>query len=148
LHGHPAPRAHVRIRRPPDDDRAPAREGLPRPERQIVRRTRQLRDGDQGTHRVPGDQLRQRRPGLGHGHHCVHDGAHERGSESTPDGVWLSFPQLGALEDEMAKKSPIEKNNRRRKMAETYAKKRAELKATALDESLPLEERFEARMKL
>ena len=48
----------------------------------------------------------------------------------------------------MAKKSSIEKNNRRRKMAETYAKKRAELKARALDESLPLEERFEARMKL
>ena len=48
----------------------------------------------------------------------------------------------------MAKKSSIEKNNRRRKMAETYAKKRAELKARALDESLPLEARFEARMKL
>ena len=48
----------------------------------------------------------------------------------------------------MAKKSSIEKNNRRRKLAETYAKKRAELKARALDESLPLEERFEARMKL
>ena len=48
----------------------------------------------------------------------------------------------------MAKKRSIEKNNRRRKMAETYAKKRAELKARALDESLPLEERFDARMKL
>ncbi len=48
----------------------------------------------------------------------------------------------------MAKKSSIEKNNRRRRMAETHAKKRAELKARALDDSLPLEERFEARMKL
>jgi small subunit ribosomal protein S14 len=48
----------------------------------------------------------------------------------------------------MAKKSSIEKNNRRRKMADQYAKKRAELKAKALDESLPLEERFAARMKL
>jgi small subunit ribosomal protein S14 len=48
----------------------------------------------------------------------------------------------------MAKKSSIEKNNRRRKMAAQYAKKRAELKAKALDESLPLEERFGARMKL
>jgi small subunit ribosomal protein S14 len=48
----------------------------------------------------------------------------------------------------MAKKSSIEKNNRRRKLAEQYAKKRAELKALALNESLPLEERFDARMKL
>ncbi|HVY88366.1 MAG TPA: 30S ribosomal protein S14 [Hyphomonadaceae bacterium] len=48
----------------------------------------------------------------------------------------------------MAKKSSIEKNNRRKRLAERYAKKRAELKATALNESLPLEERFAARMKL
>ena len=48
----------------------------------------------------------------------------------------------------MAKKSSIEKNNRRRKLADQYAKKRAELKALALNESLPLEERFDARMKL
>ncbi|MBU6320012.1 MAG: 30S ribosomal protein S14 [Alphaproteobacteria bacterium] len=48
----------------------------------------------------------------------------------------------------MAKKSSIEKNNRRRRLAEQYADKRAELKAQALDESLSLEERFEARLKL
>ena len=48
----------------------------------------------------------------------------------------------------MAKKSSIEKNNRRRKLADQYAKKRAELKAQALNEALPLEERFDARMKL
>ena len=48
----------------------------------------------------------------------------------------------------MAKKSSIEKNNRRRRLVDQYAKKRADLKATALNESLPLEERFEARMKL
>ena len=48
----------------------------------------------------------------------------------------------------MAKKSSIEKNNRRKRMSAQYAPKRAELKAMALDESLPLEERFEARMKL
>jgi small subunit ribosomal protein S14 len=48
----------------------------------------------------------------------------------------------------MAKKSSIEKNNRRRRLADQYAKKRAELKATALNESLPLEDRFAARMKL
>jgi small subunit ribosomal protein S14 len=48
----------------------------------------------------------------------------------------------------MAKKSSIEKNNRRKRLSERYAKKRSALKALALDESLPLEERFDARMKL
>jgi len=48
----------------------------------------------------------------------------------------------------MAKKSSIEKNNRRKQLVEQYAKKRADLKAVALDESLPLEDRFDARMKL
>ena len=48
----------------------------------------------------------------------------------------------------MAKKSSIEKNNRRKRLADRYAKKRAELKAAALNESLPLEERFAAHMKL
>jgi len=48
----------------------------------------------------------------------------------------------------MAKKSSIEKNNRRKQLVDQYAKKRSELKAVALDESLPLEERFGARMKL
>ena len=48
----------------------------------------------------------------------------------------------------MAKKSSIEKNNRRRRLVDQYAKKRADLKTKALDESLPLEDRFEARMKL
>ncbi len=48
----------------------------------------------------------------------------------------------------MAKKSSIEKNNRRKRLVDQYAKKRAELKAVALDESLPLEDRFDARMKL
>ena len=48
----------------------------------------------------------------------------------------------------MAKKSSVEKNNRRKRLVVQYAKKRAELKAVALDESLPLEDRFDARMKL
>jgi small subunit ribosomal protein S14 len=48
----------------------------------------------------------------------------------------------------MAKKSSIEKNNRRKRMVEAFADKRADLKAQALDESLSLEERFEARIKL
>jgi small subunit ribosomal protein S14 len=48
----------------------------------------------------------------------------------------------------MAKKSAIEKNNRRRKLAQRYAAKRAELKAMAKDQTLPMEERFAARLKL
>jgi len=48
----------------------------------------------------------------------------------------------------MAKTSSIEKNKRRRKLVARYANKRAELKRTADDESLTLEERFQARLKL
>ncbi len=48
----------------------------------------------------------------------------------------------------MAKKSAIEKNNRRRKLAARYAERRVRLKAIARDESLPQEERFAARLKL
>jgi len=48
----------------------------------------------------------------------------------------------------MAKTSSIEKNKRRRKMVARYADKRAELKRVANDESLSLEDRFQARLKL
>lgn len=48
----------------------------------------------------------------------------------------------------MAKKSAIEKNKKRQKLAERYAAKRERLKAMAIDENLPLEERFKARLKL
>ena len=48
----------------------------------------------------------------------------------------------------MAKKSSIEKNNRRRKMAKQYANRRAKLKAIAYDKKLPMEERFAASLKL
>jgi small subunit ribosomal protein S14 len=48
----------------------------------------------------------------------------------------------------MAKTSSIEKNNRRRKMAKKFAGKRARLKAIAYDKERPLEERFEAQLKL
>ena len=48
----------------------------------------------------------------------------------------------------MAKSSSIEKNKRRRKMVARFADKRAELKITASDQSLSLEERFQARLKL
>ena len=48
----------------------------------------------------------------------------------------------------MAKKSAVEKNKTRERLASKYAAKRAKLKAMAKDESLSLEERFKARLKL
>ena len=48
----------------------------------------------------------------------------------------------------MAKKSSIEKNNRRRKMSKQMAPRRAKLKAIAGDKALPMEERFAATLKL
>jgi small subunit ribosomal protein S14 len=48
----------------------------------------------------------------------------------------------------MAKKSSIEKNNRRRRMTKNAADKRAKLKALIADKKKPLEERFAATIKL
>jgi small subunit ribosomal protein S14 len=48
----------------------------------------------------------------------------------------------------MAKKSAIEKNNRRRQLVEKFKAKRTELLSVANDEARPMEERFEARLKL
>lgn len=48
----------------------------------------------------------------------------------------------------MAKKSSIEKNNRRRRMVKSFAGKRARLKAIANDKTKPMEERFAATLKL
>jgi small subunit ribosomal protein S14 len=48
----------------------------------------------------------------------------------------------------MAKKSAIEKNNRRVRLARKYAGKRARLKAMANDQSLSDQDRFTARLKL
>jgi small subunit ribosomal protein S14 len=48
----------------------------------------------------------------------------------------------------MAKTSSIEKNERRRKLTKKYAAKRTRLKAIASDKTKPLEDRFEAALKL
>jgi small subunit ribosomal protein S14 len=48
----------------------------------------------------------------------------------------------------MAKKSSIEKNNRRAKLAKQKAPARARLKALARDRDAAPEERFEAQLKL
>jgi small subunit ribosomal protein S14 len=48
----------------------------------------------------------------------------------------------------MAKKSSVEKNNRRARMAKQFAGKRARLKAITGNKSLSIEERFTAQLKL
>jgi small subunit ribosomal protein S14 len=48
----------------------------------------------------------------------------------------------------MAKKSSIEKNNRRKSMSKQFSTRRTKLKTIARDKSKPMEERFAATLKL
>ena len=48
----------------------------------------------------------------------------------------------------MAKKSAIERNNKRSRMAKKFEGRRTRLKNIANDRALPMEERFQARLKL
>jgi small subunit ribosomal protein S14 len=48
----------------------------------------------------------------------------------------------------MAKKSSIEKNNRRRRLAKKFSGRRERLKEIAQDKQRPMEERFAASLKL
>ena len=48
----------------------------------------------------------------------------------------------------MAKKSAIENNKRRMKLVKQYAARRKRLKGIANNDALPMEERFEARLRL
>jgi small subunit ribosomal protein S14 len=48
----------------------------------------------------------------------------------------------------MAKTSSIEKNNRRKKLAKQFSARRARLKALSKDQSVSMEERFAAQLKL
>jgi small subunit ribosomal protein S14 len=48
----------------------------------------------------------------------------------------------------MAKKSAIEKNSRRRRLAKKFSGRRARLKEIAHDKSKPMEDRFAATLKL
>lgn len=48
----------------------------------------------------------------------------------------------------MAKTSSIERNKKRERLVKKFAARRAKLRAAALNEDLPLEERFDARLKL
>ena len=48
----------------------------------------------------------------------------------------------------MAKTSSVERNKKREKLAKQYANRRAKLKAIIMNQSVTLEERFEAAMKM
>lgn len=48
----------------------------------------------------------------------------------------------------MAKKSMIGREKKRQKLVDKFAEKRAELKSVASNQSLPMEERFNARLQL
>jgi small subunit ribosomal protein S14 len=48
----------------------------------------------------------------------------------------------------MAKTSSVEKNKRREKLSAQHAKKRAALKKLVMDRDAPIEERFDATLKL
>lgn len=48
----------------------------------------------------------------------------------------------------MAKKSAVEKNQKRRKLSKQYADKRTALKAMVKDKNASLEDRFNAQLKL
>lgn len=48
----------------------------------------------------------------------------------------------------MAKTSSVERNMKRERLAKKFAAKRARLKELAKDESLSMDERFQARLKL
>lgn len=48
----------------------------------------------------------------------------------------------------MAKVSAVERNKKRQRLVKKYAARRERLKADIMNEELPLEERFKARLKL
>jgi small subunit ribosomal protein S14 len=48
----------------------------------------------------------------------------------------------------MAKVSMVERQKKRQRLVEKFAARRAELKAIAANQELPMEERFKARLKL
>jgi small subunit ribosomal protein S14 len=48
----------------------------------------------------------------------------------------------------MAKKSMVEKNNRRRKLSKKYSGRRNRLKEIAMDKTKPMEERFAATLQM
>ena len=87
----------------------------------------------------------------------AHDGEDRRRGAGPAHPFQLPVPAVRARralkrghwrEAPMAKKSSVEKNNRRKRLVKQYAGKRERLLAVANDESKAMEERFEARLKL
>src|SRR6202012_339643 len=59
-----------------------------------------------------------------------------------------SLSNADTQEPQMARKSSVEKNNRRMRMSKNAAPKRARLKAIIADKTKPMEERFAAPLNL
>jgi small subunit ribosomal protein S14 len=77
----------------------------------------------------------------------LHDCQHGQGSEGFAARLQHAVRQLSGG-PEMAKKSSIEKNNRRIRRVKQYAKRWDRLREIAHDKSAPPEERFEAQLKM
>ncbi len=60
-----------------------------------LRRPGQFHPWTEGAHHFPGDQFRQGRGDLGHGHRCMHHGADRRRGACVAEAFELSVPQLG-----------------------------------------------------
>src|SRR5262249_9124045 len=154
LQGHAAQDAYVRVRRLADQHCAAARARFSWAVAEELRRRRKLHDRHQGTHHLSGDRLRQSGRRLGDGYHGVHQREVRRRGTSATERVQLPVPAVSAFstaksqETLMAKKSSIEKNNRRRKLSKKYSGRRARLRAIARDKTKPMEERFAATLKL
>src|SRR5882757_5034625 len=67
---------------------------------------------------------------------------------TSPSGSESESFQTRTQESLMAKKSSIEKDKRRRKMAKSFSGRRSRLKAIVMDKTKPMEERFAATLKL
>ena len=110
--------------------------------------------GTERAHHFPRDQFRRGRRDLGHGHHRLHHGEHRRRGARVAEAIEFSVPQLGFggsgcdRRTEMAKTSMVERNKKRRRLAQKFKTRRTRLKAVAADRNLPAEERFAARLKL
>ena len=140
----------------------PAGARLPRdPEREGVRRPRQLRHGRQGTDHLPGDRIRQ---GDGHprdGHHLRDHGQDERRSQSLAQGVRRSLRCVRIQSENYCgtpQRVPRSKadgqdiSREPQRQAGMHGGPRQEQAGRAegavMDRSAPVEERFEATLKL
>ena len=116
-----------------------------------LRRARQLCARAQGAARLSRDRLRPGRRGARHGYRHRHHRQDRCRSQGAAQGLRHAVRQLIARGDSilMAKKSSIEKNARRAKLAKQInAAPRAAQGARARPRRAPPEDRFEAQLKL